>query len=180
MKAEKSTARPGEASRFEVSEKLILYRFLDPQKRFIITYDSEQHYCLGSNYVAAKRKSTNMDLRFIMAILNSNLITFYNRNLFKGVKLTLTEMKRLPICNIDLSDPEDSAHDDEMVCLVEKMLGLNRRLAVAKTGHEKTLLSRQVEAADRQIDSLVYNLYGLAEEEIAIVEKSTQQASNLQ
>jgi len=39
-----------------------------------------------------------------------------------------------------------------------------------KLDHGKTLLSRQVEAADVAIDALVYELYGLTEEEIAIVE----------
>jgi hypothetical protein len=39
--------------------------------------------------------------------------------------------------------------------------------------HEKTLLSRQVEAADAAIDALVYELYGLTVEEIAIVEGTT-------
>jgi hypothetical protein len=39
-----------------------------------------------------------------------------------------------------------------------------------KLDHEKTLLSRQVEATDAAIDTLVYELYGLTEAEIAIVE----------
>lgn len=34
----------------------------------------------------------------------------------------------------------------------------------------KTILQRQIEATDAQIDRLVYALYGLTEEEIAIVE----------
>ena len=36
--------------------------------------------------------------------------------------------------------------------------------------HEQTALERKIEATDRQIDALVYELYGLTEEEIAIVE----------
>ena len=40
----------------------------------------------------------------------------------------------------------------------------------ARTPHEPTALQRQIEATDRQIDALVYELYGLTEEEIAIVE----------
>jgi hypothetical protein len=32
------------------------------------------------------------------------------------------------------------------------------------------VLQRQIEAADRQIDALVYEFYGLTEEEIKIVE----------
>jgi hypothetical protein len=39
-------------------------------------------------------------------------------------------------------------------------------LAWAKTGHEMTAIQRQIDATDRQIDQLVYELYGLTEEEI--------------
>lgn len=34
----------------------------------------------------------------------------------------------------------------------------------------RALYRRQIEATDRQIDALVYELYGLTEDEIAIVE----------
>ena len=40
----------------------------------------------------------------------------------------------------------------------------------SKTPQEKTALQRQIEATDKQIDQLVYQLYGLTEEEIKIVE----------
>jgi hypothetical protein len=43
--------------------------------------------------------------------------------------------------------------------------------ATAKTGHEKQALQRQIDATDRQIDRLLYDLYGLTEEEIGIVEE---------
>ena len=65
-------------------------------------------------------------------------------------------------------------HPSPIVALVERMLDLHKRLADAKTGHEKTLFSRQIEATDRQIDALVYELYGLSEEEIAIVEEAAR------
>ena len=37
----------------------------------------------------------------------------------------------------------------------------------------KTTLNRQIEATDRQIDELVYELYGLTKEEIKIVESGS-------
>jgi hypothetical protein len=40
-----------------------------------------------------------------------------------------------------------------------------------RTPHEKTCLQTQIAATDRPIDRLVYDLYGLTEEEIKIVEK---------
>ncbi len=67
-----------------------------------------------------------------------------------------------------------SRHPPAMVSLVENMLDLNRRRSESKTGHEKTLLSRQIEGFDRQIDGLVRELRGLTEEEIAIVEDAAR------
>jgi hypothetical protein len=66
----------------------------------------------------------------------------------------------------------DKTRHDRMVALVTQMLDLNKRLQDAKLEHEKTLLSRQVEATDAAIDKVVYELYGLIEEEIKIVEQT--------
>ncbi len=54
--------------------------------------------------------------------------------------------------------------------LVEQMLALHKQLADARLEQDKTAIQRQIDATDRQIDALVYELYGLTEEEIAIVE----------
>jgi hypothetical protein len=52
------------------------------------------------------------------------------------------------------------------------MLALHERLSAAKTGQDKTVLQRQIEATDRQIAALVYELCGLTDQEIQIVEDS--------
>jgi hypothetical protein len=49
------------------------------------------------------------------------------------------------------------------------MLDLNKKLHEARLEQERTMLSRQIVATDAAIDTLVYELYGLTEEEIAIV-----------
>jgi hypothetical protein len=54
--------------------------------------------------------------------------------------------------------------------LVERMLALHQQRAAAKTEHEQTTLQRQIDATDREIDRLVYELYGLTEEEVRVVE----------
>jgi hypothetical protein len=57
-----------------------------------------------------------------------------------------------------------------MVALVEQMLDLNKRLAAAKAPHEKEVLAGMIDATDREINRLVYELYGLTEDEVRIVE----------
>jgi predicted nucleic acid-binding Zn-ribbon protein len=52
---------------------------------------------------------------------------------------------------------------------VEAMLELHQYKAKAKTQAEQEQLQRQIDATDRQIDELVYELYDLTPEEIAVV-----------
>ena len=49
------------------------------------------------------------------------------------------------------------------------MLELNKKMAEVRNPEEKTRLQRQIGVTDGQIDRLVYELYGLTEEEVRIV-----------
>ena len=60
-----------------------------------------------------------------------------------------------------------------MVKLVDKMLDLHKKLAAAKIPADKTRIQRQITTTNKQIDNLVYQLYGLTEEEIKIVDGAT-------
>ena len=62
---------------------------------------------------------------------------------------------------------------------IDQMLKLHERLAATKPGHERdagvrrSVIQRQIDATDAQIDRLVYDLYGLTDEEIRLVEEAT-------
>ena len=84
------------------------------------------------------------------------------------------ELSCLPMRVIDFDDLGEKTMHDKMVKLVDHMLDLNRKLAAAKIPGDKTRIQRQIDATDKQIDKLVYKLYGLSDEEIAIVEDSTK------
>jgi len=61
-----------------------------------------------------------------------------------------------------------------MACLIQKMLDLHKKLAESKIPDEKTRLQRQIDSTDCQIDNLVYDLYGLTDSEIAIIESQSK------
>ena len=112
---------------------------------------------------------------YLLGILNSKVADFVVHLISSTKQGGYYEYKpmyisQIPIHPIDPSDPADVAHHDRMVTLVEKMLDLNKRLAAAKAPHEKEMLAGMIDATDREIDRLVYELYGLTEEEIAVVE----------
>ena len=62
-----------------------------------------------------------------------------------------------------------------VVDLVERMLSLHEKRAEAKIEHERTIIQHQIDATDRQIDRVVYELYDLTDEEIEIVEQQSPQ-----
>ena len=85
-------------------------------------------------------------------------------------QITIFSLSQIPIRTINFSNKAEKSLHDKLVSLVEQMLGLHEKLAAATTGDAKTRLSRQIAATDEAIDGLVYELYGLTDEEIGIVE----------
>jgi hypothetical protein len=82
-------------------------------------------------------------------------------------------IEQLPTRPINFSDPADQARHGKMVTLVEQMLDLHKRKAEAKDAAGQERLQRLIASTDTQIDALVYELYGLTEEEIRVVEESS-------
>lgn len=56
-----------------------------------------------------------------------------------------------------------------------EMLRFTGELARTNTPHQRTSLERQIASVEAQIDALVYQLYGLTDAEIAIVEAATRE-----
>ncbi|MCH8070184.1 MAG: Eco57I restriction-modification methylase domain-containing protein [Candidatus Marinimicrobia bacterium] len=133
-------------------------------------------YVFSNSIDGIKLKDDERSLAFILGIINSKLISFNHlntsANAFKGAfpKLLIKDLLSIPVPAIDFSNVKDKSRHDKMVKLVDRMLELNKQLAKAKIVHDKTVLKRQIEATDSQIDQLVYDLYGLTKKEIEIVE----------
>jgi adenine-specific DNA-methyltransferase len=116
---------------------------------------------------------------YLLGILNSKVTFFLFQSILPKLRGGFYEpsyvyFKDFPIRPIDFSNPTDKACHDKMVELVEQMLTLHKQAAAAKTPDDKTRLQRQIDATDQQIDLLVYDLYGLTEKEIQIVEDRTK------
>jgi len=77
---------------------------------------------------------------------------------------------RIP--SIDFSNPKEKKMHDDLVAMVDKMLNLQKKYHSARLEQDKKLYKTQIDLLDHQIDSLVYKLYALTEEDIKIVEES--------
>lgn len=74
------------------------------------------------------------------------------------------------LSTIDSSNPEEKAQHDKLVPLVDNMLELQKKYHETRMERDKELYERQIKIVDTQIDRLVYNLYGLSDEEIKVIE----------
>jgi len=79
-------------------------------------------------------------------------------------------IEQLPIHTINFDDPATKAQHDKLVALVENMLELQKKYHDTRMEQDKELYEQQITIVDVRIDRLVYELYGLTEEEIKVVE----------
>jgi len=146
--------------------------------KIVVALDEAQTFATDGLYLFGVGEWVN--LYYLMGILNSKLFVFVYRLLALEKGRVLAQVKptilsQLPIRTINFDDPTDVSRHDKMVILVKRMLELNRNLDAAAVPADKILYQRQIEAIDRQIDALVYDLYRLTENEINIVESDTGQ-----
>ena len=119
---------------------------------------------------------------YLLGLLNSNLAAFYFKSVCAGLegsgeiylRFFGQYLEGFPVHAPAADNEADKTKRDKIVGLVETMLKLHKDLPKAKTPHEQESLQRQIAATDKQIDSLVYELYGLTENEIAVVEGRTR------
>ncbi len=112
-------------------------------------------------------------LQFLLGIVNSSTISFYFRSALGGKMHASPEnVRSLPLPKINFEDADDKARHDRMVELVEKMLRLKQEHAAVQVemSDKRHELEEQIAQTDKAIDKLVYDLYGLTDEEIKIVE----------
>jgi len=170
--------RPNEVVRlnkqvFNATPKILLRQTAD---HIIATIDYRGVWFGRSIIAILPASQSDYRIEYFLGLLNSQYFKWLYSELVQErgrvfAQVKLSKIKQLPIRTINFDDPTDVARHDKMVALVERMLALHRKLAAATVPPDKELYRRQIEATDRQIDALVYELYGLTDGEIAIVER---------
>ena len=137
---------------FEKSEKIIWGLTAD---KWAYALDTEQHYLPSNAYILT---SETISIRFILGLLNSKLLHYYFR--FIGV-MTAGGAYTLKAATIEVLPIAIGTKEQqkEIALKVESLLN-------AKAKNKQV----DVSSTESEIDRLVYNLYGLSEDEIKIVE----------
>lgn len=155
-------------SRFFKQPKIVIRRIL--KDRVIAALDSDGYYTSDMVYNLISI-GKDIDLKFILAILNSKLISFYytkkNYDLSATFpKLRVNAFQKIPIPILSKTQQQP------FILLVDKILSLNKHLNETddKETDERAKIEEEIKKTDEKIDELVYQIYGITEEEKKIIE----------
>ena len=117
---------------------------------------------IGSTFIVNQKKS-QFDLFYILALLNSRLMNYWYSKRYKTITQSINSYHTIPI--------KDTLEEQgNFVDIVRKILSLT-----CSNDHKMNETKKaQVKSLEKEIDQLVYKLYGLTEEEIKIIENTSQ------
>jgi hypothetical protein len=132
---------------------------------------SEKPFVYNRSYYSISDQNSSgksaINLVYVLGLLNSKLFTYYAQKkriirmeVGKQPQIRLNDLKKLPIKYVDNEFEEKIVHKVNAILL-------------AKESNANT----NTTALEQEIDQLVYQLYGLTEEEIQIIEGKTNKIS---
>ncbi len=160
--------RPGKEEVFKLPEKLYIRRI---SNKIISVLDDKQRYAVHTLYTGVLINK-NYFYKFVLALLNSSLFTYLYSNLypFKGnifPEIRIGNLGELPVKKIKKIEQK------KIVKLVDTILDLSKRLQNNLVNSDKgNNIKKEIERIDKEINQKVYELYGLTEEEIKVIEES--------
>jgi hypothetical protein len=152
-----------------IEPKLLFVRIASHLRGYL---DTSGLLCLNALNVIRKRPQSSLDLRCVLAILNSRLLrAMVHYEITAGASLTIrfsnAAMKALPLPALDPASPTDRQSHDQLVALAEEMLQLHdpERQALGSAEQQS-----RIATLDDAIDGIVDRLYGLSKSESALLE----------
>ncbi|HEC88176.1 MAG TPA: hypothetical protein ENI52_02550, partial [Thermoplasmata archaeon] len=109
---------------FLTPEKILFRRV---GKRLIATLDNEQFYALHTLVVMNLKKDSSYNLRYILALFNSNLMNFYYNIFYRSTKKVFSEIEARQVAQLPIKVISNE-QQKPFIELVDKMLSLNKQL----------------------------------------------------
>lgn len=146
------------------SEKIIIGGMT---KELECQYDDGQYLAGKSTVIITERQGTKLELKYLLALLNSELISFWFKIFYGSLSLAggYLRISNKEIMNIPIPDVAQKTRD-QLIELVDRILSLTSDIELL----EEESNQDRLKDLQNEIDLIVYKLYGLTKEEIALVE----------
>jgi hypothetical protein len=171
--------KPGSYQWYEIQDTIDYYEEFEKPKIIIPAIVKSASYAFDTDGFYSNDKTTIIPTndKYLLGLINSKVVDYFLHYIASTKLGGYFEYKpmyisKLPIRTIDFSDSKDKACQDQITALADQMLTLNQNLDRARTDHERQLLTRQIQTVDNRIDQLVYQLYGLNDDEIRMIQSA--------
>jgi SAM-dependent methyltransferase len=133
--------------------------------------DEEGLYPINTTYCVLP-KTEDIDIKYLLGVLNSKLLSYYVRKKYldtalRGgfIELRVFQIEKIPVISTT------KGKQNNIIKLVDLILDLNKQLQKTPENSDKwSAIKKEIEKTDKEIDEKVYELYGLTEGEIKIIE----------
>ena len=112
------------------------------------------------------------DEKYILAIINSKLVKYFWKIMFTDFKNSFPQVTIFSLNSIPIKSRCDTSTKKKIVSFVDQLLKSKLHLLTVQTDRDKAILENRCAMLEHQLDSLVYDAYGLDKEEIKMVEGS--------
>ena len=125
-------------------------------------YDDQGFFCVNTAYIIP------VNDKFLLAILNSKLVHFYYSKITSTIRGGYMRFIRQYLETIPITKSQNL----KIIQHVDNLLQLNKQFSNIKLETQRQQIQRTIDHTEKKIDELIYELYGLTEEEIKIIEES--------
>ena len=156
-------------------EPKILIRQTAP--RIMAALDSEGWYCLKSGLVVQLPENSELGYPYLLGLLNSKLIGYFYNELVGEQGRVFPEVKpvqlfKLPIRVPDKSNKADKELAEKLIASVLQLCDAASKKADALTDRDLKFFETKCAQLERQVDAIVYQLYGLTKADIDAIEEA--------
>lgn len=152
-------------------KRILVRQIPSPYPECINAVFVNSDYLNDINSMVIFNPSSKYDLRYILGVINSQLISYWFVNYFDKFQrkifpqFKVNELGQFPIHKTGKGEQRI------IIELVDRILKLNKDLQKAsKNSNKWNSIKEEIEKTDKKINQEVYKLYGLTSEEIKIVE----------
>ena len=145
------------------------------ENRIAIDFKGEYYHGPAIHGIILKNDNDMINLNYVAALISSKLFWFFIKNTSTALRgnayrLTPEYIDKFPVKVIDKTNSTEIHYHTELVTLIDRIFILNGNLVILKHESDRKQFQTKIDYCEDRINKIVYELYGLTEEEIKIVE----------
>lgn len=168
--------KPGTYKWYEIQDTIDYYAEFEKPKIIYPNICKKPEFTFDESGLYTNQKCFIIPLpdKYLLGILNSSVVFFLFRSVLPKLRGDFYEpsyiyFKEFPIRSIDFKKPSEKTIHDKLVSLVDRMLELHKKKNSLPPSAEREKIEREIAVTDEKIDEIVYDLYGITEEERKII-----------